>query len=77
MTGGVGGEKKNKLCPMDTGRLPPFGTQFSLGGGGGHDRILWCESRFLTANSGVKTENKRSSARNLRLRFVVHLCFLS
>ena len=43
------------------------------GGGGGHvyslagrDGILWCESRFLPANSGMKTENKkRSSARNL------------
>ena len=55
---------------MDTGCLPPFETQFSLGGGGGggggdvHSLagrygILWGGSQFLPANSGVKTENKR------------------
>ena len=44
------------------------------GGGGGHTGILWCGSRFMLTDSGMKTPpKKRSSSRNLRLRHRVHL----
>ena len=65
---------------MDAGRLPLFGAH-TWGRGHVHslprrDGILWCGSRFLPTNSGLKTK-KKSSARNLRLRLCVHSCFSS
>ena len=71
-----------KLRPVDTGRLLPFGAQFSLGGGdvhclAGRDGILWCEFQFVPTNSGAKTRKKRSSSQNLRLCLGVHSYFSS
>ena len=55
-----------------SGQVASFrGTIFAQGydlrlGGGGHNGILGCESRFLPTDSGVKT--KKSLGRNLSLR---------
>ena len=81
MTGGRWGRKNNNapwiraVCLLSGLNSLSGGHVYSLAG---RDGILWCESRFLPANSGVKTKNKkkRSSARNLNLRFVAYFFFV-
>ena len=46
------------------------------GGGGGHSGIEWCGSRFMPQiQGGKKTQQRRSSSRNLKLRHSVQPCF--
>ena len=76
-------EKKglhSQLRTVDTGRCLFSGHISRLGGHvhslAGHDEIFLCGFWFFPTNSGMKTK-KKSSARNLKLSFDVHLCFSS
>ena len=77
MTGGRLGRKK-QIMPREYGPFASFrdsilarrwegGLVYTLAG---RDEILWCKSRFLPANSKVKTENKKGVQREI-LGFVL------
>ena len=70
--------EKFQIMPRGSGPFASFRAQFSLGRGeehvqslAGRDGILWCGSRLLPTNSGVKTENIKKGLQRKILSLVL------